>query len=142
MTNTIYTTKATCTGGRAGTATLSDNPTKLTLILPKELGGEGADKGLNPEQLFAITYASCFEGACAFVYKRDSFTFKPKAVSAEVSLLKREGGFSISVNITAHYDNSVNHDQAIDLTNRAHIVCPYSYATMNNVDVKLFNTFE
>jgi osmotically inducible protein OsmC len=142
MSNIIYTTKATCTGGRAGKAKLSDNPTELTLILPKELGGEGADKGLNPEQLFAIVYSSCFEGACAFVYKRDGFKFKPNSVSAEVSLLKREGGFSIAVNITAHYDKNVNQDEAIDLTNRAHIVCPYSYALQNNVEIKLFNTFE
>ena len=142
MTNIIYTTKATSSGGRAGKAKLSDNPTEITLILPKELGGEGADKGLNPEQLFAITYSSCFEGACAFVSKRDNFGFKPHSISAKVSLLSREGGFTISAEITAHYDASVDKNMAIDLTNKAHQVCPYSHATQNNIDVKLFNTFE
>ncbi len=142
MSNIIYTTKATSTGGRAGKAKLSDNATQFTLILPKELGGEGADRGLNPEQLFAVAYSSCFEGACAFVSKRDNFNFKPKAISASVSLLSREGGFTLSVEITAHYDANVNKEVASDLTNKAHQVCPYSYAMQNNVDIKLFNTFE
>ena len=48
----LYTTKATATGGRDGTASSEDGRLKVTLSPPKELGGNGAE-GTNPEQLFA-----------------------------------------------------------------------------------------
>lgn len=142
MSDLIYTTSAICSGGRAGVAKLSDNPTQLKLVLPKELGGEGADKGFNPEQLFAAAYASCFEGACDFVSRRDSYGFKPLQIQCNVSLLKREGGFRVHADITAYYNKDVDQALAEKLTQSAHIVCPYSYIIKGNVDVKLTNIFE
>eukprot|EP01036_Dinobryon_divergens_P051049 gene51049-68335_t len=35
----------------------------LGMSLPKEVVGPGASEGMNPEQLFALGYSSCFGGA-------------------------------------------------------------------------------
>ena len=63
----LYTAHATSTGGRTGTTQSNDGAIKLALVTPKELGGSGADadKGTNPEQLFAAGYSACFIGAIA-----------------------------------------------------------------------------
>ena len=56
----IYTAEARVTGGRAeGHGRTSDGALEVDLRLPEEMGGSGG--GTNPEQLFAIGYAACFE---------------------------------------------------------------------------------
>ena len=62
MANTIYTAEAHVTGGRIdGHGRTSDGVLEVDLRLPTEMGGQGG--GTNPEQLFAVGYAACFEGA-------------------------------------------------------------------------------
>lgn len=51
-----YVTVATSEGGRDGRASLAEGGLYLAMALPKELGGSG--KGSNPEQLFALGYAT------------------------------------------------------------------------------------
>ena len=62
MTKILYTTKATATGGRTGSAQTEDGNLKVQLVTAKELGGAGGE-GTNPEQLFACGYSACFLGA-------------------------------------------------------------------------------
>jgi osmotically inducible protein OsmC len=58
----IYTAEAHVTGGRAqGHWRTSDGALEVDLRVPREMGGEGG--GTNPEQLFAVGYAACFESA-------------------------------------------------------------------------------
>ena len=62
MTKALYTAHAHVTGGRAnGHGRTADGALEVDLRLPSELGGEGG--GTNPEELFAVGYAACFEGA-------------------------------------------------------------------------------
>jgi osmotically inducible protein OsmC len=65
MTKILYSTRATATGGRDGTARTDDGTFEVALATPKELGGNG--QGNNPEQLFAAGYAACFLSAMKFV---------------------------------------------------------------------------
>src|SRR5262249_8731260 len=61
MAQTLYTAQATVTGGRDhGHGLTSDGALEVQLRTPKEMGGGGG--GTNPEQLFAVGYAACFEG--------------------------------------------------------------------------------
>ena len=60
--NTLYETKATATGGRAGNVSLQDSDLTVNMVAP----GSSKD-GNNPEQLFAMGYAACFDGALAAV---------------------------------------------------------------------------
>ena len=46
------------------------------------------------------------------------------------------GGFELAVELEVNLPG-LDHDQAVDLTNQAHAVCPYSNATRGNVEVKL-----
>src|SRR5437773_10933579 len=66
MARVLYTAEATVTGGRAsGHGRTSDGALDVQLRSPKEMGGEGG--GTNPEQLFAVGYAACFESALGVV---------------------------------------------------------------------------
>ena len=56
----LYTAEATATGGREGHTRTSDGRLDVDLDVPSEMGGTG-DPGTNPEQLFAVGYAACFE---------------------------------------------------------------------------------
>ena len=47
------------------TAARADGQLDVQLRLPQEMGGAG--DGTNPEQLFAVGYAACFEGALGVV---------------------------------------------------------------------------
>ena len=69
MAKTLYTAEATVTGGRAeGHGVTADGALAVELRLPPEMGGPGG--GTNPEQLFAVGYAACFEGALGVVGRR------------------------------------------------------------------------
>ena len=56
----LYAAEATATGGREGHARTSDGRVEVDLDIPKEMGGTGGP-GTNPEQLFAVGYAACFQ---------------------------------------------------------------------------------
>src|SRR6202045_2008035 len=69
MANTLYTAKAHVTGGRAeGHGRTADGALEVDLRIPTEMGGPGG--GTNPEELFAVGYAACFEGALGVVARR------------------------------------------------------------------------
>ena len=69
MSKTLYTANAHVTGGRAaGHGETSDGSLVVDLRLPQDMGGEGG--GTNPEQLFAVGYAACFESALGVVARR------------------------------------------------------------------------
>src|SRR2546429_9310632 len=69
MARVLYTAEATVTGGRAsGHGRTSDGALDVQLRSPKQMGGEGG--GTNPEQLFAVGFAACFERALGVVGRR------------------------------------------------------------------------
>ena len=70
MARELYTAEAVVTGGRAeGHGRTSDGELDVQLRLPKEMGDEGG--GTNPEELFAVGFAACFEGAIGVVGRRE-----------------------------------------------------------------------
>jgi osmotically inducible protein OsmC len=70
MARVLYTAQATVTGGRAsGHGRTNDGALDVQLRSPKEMGGDGG--GTNPEQLFAVGYAACFESALGVVGRRE-----------------------------------------------------------------------
>ena len=134
-----YQTTASATGGRDGHAATADGSLDVRLSTPKELGGAGG-AGNNPEQLFAAGYAACFLGAMKFVASQDkggpSVPAETK-VTATVGIGPRsEGGFGITTALEVSLPG-VPREQAEQLVQKAHQVCPYSNATRNNVDVEL-----
>ena len=132
----LYTAEAVVTGGRdAGHARTSDGAVELDLRTPPELGGPGG--GANPEQLFAIGYAACFESALKTVARRSDTSADDARIDARVSLVTGpERTFSLAVALDVTLP-SVGDDEAVQLVRAAHEVCPYSNATRGNIDVAL-----
>ena len=132
----LYRAHAHVTGGRDGRATVPESNLDLRLTTPKELGGGGGD-GTNPEQLFAAGYSACFIGAIKFVAARDKITLpKDVAIDGSVGIGQIPNGFGIEVELKISLPG-MDRNEAQALIDKAHIVCPYSNATRNNIDVKL-----
>ena len=134
--NVVYRAYAEATGGRDGRAISSDGVLDVELTTPKELGGAGG-QGTNPEQLFAAGYSACFIGAMKFVAGRDKLPMPADtSVEGEVGIGQIPQGFGIEVELRISLPG-MNDEQAEQLIERAHQVCPYSNATRGNIDVTL-----
>ncbi|NPT61959.1 organic hydroperoxide resistance protein [Paraburkholderia elongata] len=131
-----YRAHAHVTGGRDGRATVPESNLDLKLTTPTELGGGGSD-GTNPEQLFAAGYSACFIGALKFVSARDKIALpKDVAVDGSVDIGQIPDGFAIEVELKISLP-AMDRAEAQALIDKAHVVCSYSNATRNNIDVKL-----
>lgn len=137
MARVLYTAEATVTGGRAaGHGRTSDGQVEVDLRLPKEMGGDGG--GTNPEQLFAVGYAACFEGALGVVGRREKADVDDASIDSRVSLLPtEERGFKLAVELNVTLPEVEDADQAAKIVAAAHQVCPYSNATRGNIEVAL-----
>ncbi|MEI9424070.1 organic hydroperoxide resistance protein [Mesorhizobium sp. Cs1299R1N1] len=130
----LYTTQAHVTGGRAGHGETSDGLLKVDLAMPRELGGPGG--ATNPEQLFAIGYAACFESAVRFVARKQKLPLEDAAITSTVSLLPNGEGFRLGVALAVE-TKGLDQAAAEALVSAAHQVCPYSNAIKGNVEVAL-----
>ena len=137
MAKVIYTAEAHVTGGRAeGHGETPDGNLNLELRVPQELGGQG--DGTNPEQLFAVGFAACFEGALGVVARRRHLEAGDVAIDSKVMLLPTEArGFKLAVELDVSLPSVESQDEAAELVREAHQVCPYSNATRGNIDVTL-----
>ena len=137
MSKVLYTAQAVVTGGRAdGHGRSSDGALDVTIRPPKELGGDGS--GTNPEQLFAVGYASCFESALSVVARRQRVEVGDVSIDSRVSLFPDEhGSFKLSVELAVTLPDVADAAVASELVAAAHAVCPYSNATRGNIDVTL-----
>ena len=133
----LYTARAHVTGGRVnGHGRTSDGALEVELRPPVESGGEGG--GTNPEQLFAVGYASCFESALGAVARRQRVDVGDVAIDSQVSLIPTEDRrFVIAVVLDVTLPSIEDPEQAVALIEAAHQVCPYSNATRGNVEVRL-----
>src|ERR1700675_1255388 len=129
----LCTAEATVTGGRAnGHGRTSDGVLDVQLRRPKEMGGEG--DGTNPEQLFAVGYAACFEGALGVVGRRERVDLGAVSIDSEVSLITTESrGFNVAVGLDVSLPGISDPERAVSIVAAAHEVCPYSNATRGNV---------
>jgi Ohr subfamily peroxiredoxin len=133
----LYTAEARVTGGRAnGRGRTTDGQLDVELRMPKELGGDG--NGTNPEQLFAVGYAACFEAVLGLLGKRAKVVTDDAAIDATVMLLPIDNGrFKLGVELDVALPSVPDADQAVDLVRSAHEICPYSNATRGNIDVAI-----
>jgi Ohr subfamily peroxiredoxin len=137
MRDPLYTAEAKVTGGRAeGHGQTSDGNLDVQLRLPKELGGQG--DGTNPEELFAVGFAACFEGALGVIARRERLEAGDASIDSRVSLFPtEEKGFKLAVELHVTLPQVEDPEQAVAVVAAAHQVCPYSNATRGNIDVEL-----
>jgi lipoyl-dependent peroxiredoxin len=132
----LYKANASATGGREGHVKTSDGVLEAKLTTPKELGGAGA-VGTNPEQLFAAGYSACFLGALKYVAMTEKVKLPENVkIDGVVGIGPIPTGFGIEVELKISI-SELPKDQAQSLVDKAHIVCPYSNATRNNIKVNL-----
>jgi Ohr subfamily peroxiredoxin len=136
MAKVLYTAQAHVTGGRLnGHGVSSDGALDVQIRPPTELGGPG--EGTNPEQLFAVGYAACFESAVSTVARR--LRVDPGEVVAEskVALVANDSrGFDLTVELDLTLPG-LKGDEALGLVRTAHEVCPYSNAVRGNIPVTI-----
>ena len=131
----LYTAEATVHGGRDGHGRSSDGALDLDIRAPKEMGGAGG--GTNPEQLFALGYAACFQSALAIVARRMGLDASESVVTGRVSIGPVEGGiYGLAVELVIDVPGT-DPDSVRQAAEAAHRVCPYSNATRGNIEVTL-----
>jgi osmotically inducible protein OsmC len=137
MAKVLYTAEAHVTGGRdEGHGKTSDGALEVDIRVPDELGGPG--EGTNPEQLFAIGFASCFESAIKVVGKRMKQDVGDVEIDSKVHLLPTEQrGFKLAVDLDVTLPSIDDKENAAEVVRNAHAVCPYSNATRDNIDVNI-----
>jgi lipoyl-dependent peroxiredoxin len=136
MSKVLYTAEASVKGGRvAGHGRSSDGALEVDLRTPTEMGGEGG--GTNPEQLFAVGFAACFEGALGAVGRRQKVEADDATIDSKVSLVTGEDrSFMVAVALDVTLP-SLDDERAAEVVRAAHLVCPYSNATRGNIEVSL-----
>ncbi|MGO3796533.1 MAG: organic hydroperoxide resistance protein [Pauljensenia sp.] len=130
----VYTAVAESTGGRSGRAVSTDPDISLDLRTPKAMGGPG--DGTNPEQLFAMGYGACFQGALGLAAKEAGVSVKDSVVRTSVGIGPEGESFAISVLLEV-YIPDLPIEQVEELARRTHQLCPYSKATRGNVPVEV-----
>jgi Ohr subfamily peroxiredoxin len=99
------------------------------------MGGSG--EGTNPEELFAVGYAACFESAIKAVARREKLDADEVGIDARVDFGSAEHrSFTIAVGLDVTLPG-FDDDRAAEIVRAAHKVCPYSNATRGNIDVAL-----
>ena len=133
----LYTAEAHVTGGRAeGHGRTSDGALEVDLRPPPEMGGSGG--GTNPEQLFAVGWAACFESALGAVGRRRRQDVGDVAIDSRVMLVPTpDRGYDVAAELAVTLPSVDDPAEAEAIVRAAHEVCPYSRATRGNVDVLL-----
>lgn len=132
--NIAYTARAKITGGRNGHGATDDGTLEVDLRAPKEMGGPGG--ATNPEQLFAIGYGACFQGALALAGKEFGVDTSSSVVQSEVGIGKEGESFGLSVRLSVTIPG-VELATAQKVVDRTHELCPYSKATRGNIPVEV-----
>ncbi|MDC4232274.1 organic hydroperoxide resistance protein [Actinomyces sp. B33] len=131
-TEIAYTVTSENTGGRGGRAVTADPELALDMRAPHELGGAGG--GANPEQLFAMGYGACFQGAMGLAAKELGIPTTDSVVRTRVGIGPEGDSFALAVDIEVFIPD-VDLADVQRLADRAHELCPYSKATRGNVPV-------
>jgi osmotically inducible protein OsmC len=134
--NSLYTAEATASGGREGHSRTNDGRVDVDLDVPTEMGGRGGP-GTNPEQLFAVGYAACFQSALLRFATGRRLDLSGSHVTARIGIGPvKGGGFGLAAALDLDAPD-LAFEEAAELMTRAHETCPYSRATRGNIDVEL-----
>ena len=132
----LYTAEAVVEGGRKGHGRTSDGRLEVDLSVPATMSGDDGP-GTNPEQLFALGYAACFQSALFGVAQGRNLDATGSQITSRVGIGPLDsGGFGLQVSLDLHAPN-ITAEEAHELMLRADKRCPYSNATRGNITVAL-----
>ena len=132
----LHAAEAVVEGGRKGHGRTSDGRLEVDLSVPATMSGDDGP-GTNPEQLFAVGYAACFQSALLGVAQGRKLDATGSHIASRVGIGPLDsGGFGLQVSLDLHAPN-INAEEAHELMLRADKRCPYSNATRGNITVAL-----
>jgi Ohr subfamily peroxiredoxin len=138
----MYVAQATARGARTGEVATSDGRLDVHLSRPGSMGGDDGP-GTNPEQLFAAGYAACFHSATRHALKPLGLSPREidgSSVTSRVHFLSGgPGDYQLAVELVLDAPG-LDEGKARALMEATHHICPYSRATMGNIDVRLLTT--
>jgi osmotically inducible protein OsmC len=133
---TLYTAEAVVEGGRQGHGRTNDGRLDVDLDVPSEMGGTDGP-GTNPEQLFAVGYAACFQSTLLRIASGRKLDLTGSRITSRVMIGPlRSGGFGLAASLDLDAPQ-IGRSEGFDLMTRAHEACPYSRATRGNIEVTL-----
>jgi lipoyl-dependent peroxiredoxin len=136
LTEILYTAEAVVEAGREGHGRTSDGRLDLEFSVPAAMSGDDGP-GTNPEQLFAVGYAACFQSALLGVAQGRKLDATGSRITSRVGIGPRNsGGFGLQVSLDLSAP-SIPAEDARELMLRADQRCPYSNATRGNIIVTL-----
>jgi Ohr subfamily peroxiredoxin len=129
----LHTGKTRTSGGReTGASRSSDGRLDIRFSTPGS-----ARIGTNPEQLFGAAWSACLESAIALAARRWRIVLPAEmAIEAEVDLNVADDRYFLSARLNVSLPG-IDRDVAQALINVAHENCPYSKATLGNIDVAI-----
>jgi len=126
----------TSVGGRDGSMRSADGLIELQVAVRKELGGPGGQ--INPEELFSAGYAACFHSAVRRVAADKKVAIGKSTVEAHVEVCPNDDGPGFMLAAELHVTlPGADAETARDVVRGAHMICPFSNATRNNIDLRL-----
>jgi Ohr subfamily peroxiredoxin len=132
----LYTADAIVEGGRSGHGRTNDRRLDVDLDVPTEMGGAGG-AGTNPEQLFAVGYAACFQSTLIGIGAARKIDLTRSRITSRVRIGPIVGGgLGLAVSLDLE-PTQLGFSEAAALMQQAHRACPYSRATRDNIEVTL-----
>ncbi len=118
----VFSTTALNTGGRDGKSALTDGSLEINA------------KDHNPEELFALGYSACYNGAMDVV-KADEGVEGDSLVKTTVHFYSRpENDFKLSADFEVGIEG-LDLDRVQEIAEKTHEVCPYSKAVKGNIEI-------
>jgi osmotically inducible protein OsmC len=129
----LYTAKDHTSGGRdGGRSQSSDGHLDINLSVPGTAGS-----GTNPEQLFVAGWSACFISAMKIAAGKMKIEVPDDvAIDAEADLCLTGDAYSIQARLNISLPG-LDPEIAKALTISAHQICPYSKATLGNIEVEI-----
>lgn len=130
----VYSTTGVNVGGREGKSFIEGGDFEVNITSP----GKNKPDSTNPEQLFALGYAACYNSALDAVKESEGLDNKA-VVRHTVDLYSKpdEVAFRLAVTIEVGIEG-LDEAEAQKLADKAHTVCPYSKAVQNgDIDVEV-----
>jgi lipoyl-dependent peroxiredoxin len=133
----LYTAEATVSGGRRGHGATTDGRLSVDFSSPTELGGDSGP-GTNPEELFALGFAACWQSAMISIARRKGLEALDSVVTSRVGIGPAGAGrFALTVELRISLPSVTDRDEAKALIDETEQRCPYSNAVRGNVEVTL-----
>ena len=108
--NVLYTADAVVEGGREGHGRTSDGRLEVDFSVPAAMSGDDGP-GTNPEQLFALGYAACFQSALLGVAQGRHLDATGSQITSHVGIGPLDsGGFGLQVSLDLHAPNIAAED--------------------------------